>query len=82
VRRLCTYPWPAGTAARLRTHPGSGRGAKKLQKGKCRREEREEKLRENLGVVFVMRVILVWAMSSAILDPLLNILTYQMISKW
>ena len=47
-----------------------------------RGEEREEKLRENLGVVFVMRVILVWAMSSAILDPLLNILTYQMISKW
>lgn len=47
---------------------------------KCE-SEREEKLHENLGVIFMMGVILMWAESSAIPDPLFNILMYEKISK-
>lgn len=70
----------AGAAALPRTRPGSCLWAEKLHGRTCERA-REEKLHENSGVIFVMGEVLIWVKSSAGLDPLLNILTYQKISK-
>lgn len=70
----------AGTTALVCTHPNSCLGAEKLHGRKCKRE-REEKLHENLGVICVAGVILMWAKYSAILDPLFNIPIYKKISK-
>lgn len=72
-RRLCIYPWCAGTNGHTSKLPPKGWEA--LWKKKCKKSK--DKLPENLGVISVMGVILMWAKSSAILDPLPDILTYQ-----
>lgn len=42
-----------------------------------KRKKSKDKLPENLGVISVMGAILMWAKSSAVLDPPPNILMYQ-----
>lgn len=64
---VCRHKWAHVQAAPQRL--GSSM-EKKCKKSKV-------KLLENLGVISVMGVILMWAKSSAILDPLPDILTYQ-----
>lgn len=65
-----------GVQAQMGTHPSCPLKAGKLYgKKKCKKSK--DKLPENLGVISVMGVILMWAKSSAILDPLPDILTYQ-----
>lgn len=64
-----------GVQAQMGTRPSCSPKAGKLYGKKCKKSK--VKLLENLGVISVMGVILMWAKSSAILDPLPDILTYQ-----